>query len=63
MQETEATAEVFITAFNAMPRAARDYFLTYLARDRELMEDLMDIALIEERRDEPSRPLSEILGE
>lgn len=62
MQATEATAEVFLTAFQALSQDARDIFLSHLAKDRELMEDLMDIALIEERRSEPSVPVVDVLG-
>ncbi|MCB1325691.1 MAG: hypothetical protein H7A21_13800 [Spirochaetales bacterium] len=63
MGEAEATAEVFITAFKALPQESRDRFLAYLAQDPELLEDLMDLAVIEQRRSEPSRPLREVLGD
>jgi hypothetical protein len=59
--ESDATATVFITALKALPEAARNQFYAELARDPALMEDLVDIALIEARRDEPARPLTEVL--
>jgi hypothetical protein len=34
-----------------------------LLQDREFIEDLMDIALIEQWRSEPARPLEEYLAE
>ena len=63
MTSTQATAQVFLTAFKAMPEAERDAFLVLLTEDEELREDLLDLALVAERRDEPSRPLSEFLAE
>jgi len=63
MSEAEATAEVLYTAFKALPRAERDALLVRLARDKALAEDFLDLALIEERRDEPSRPFRDYLAE
>lgn len=34
-----------------------------MLQDREFVEDLLDIALIGQRRSEPSRPLEEYLAE
>ncbi len=57
------TAHVFLTAFKAMPKAERDEFLAMLIADESVREDLIDLALIAERQDEPSRPFSEFLAE
>jgi hypothetical protein len=38
-------------------------FIQHIIRDEDLRRDLMDLALIEERRDEPGRPLCEYLAE
>jgi len=59
----EATAEVFLTAFKSLSKKEKDIFLTKLAEDKELFEDLMDIAAIEYRRNEPSRSFDEFLKE
>lgn len=63
MTETEAAAEAFYSAFKALPKEERDAVLVRLARDRAVAQDLLDLALIEERRDEPSRPFREYLAE
>ena len=34
-----------------------------LLKDREFMEDLADIAILEHRKQEPSRPLEDYLAE
>ncbi len=62
MTETEAIAEVFWTAFRALPKKEREAVVERLLRDKEFMEDLIDIAIIEQRQKEPSRPLDEYLA-
>ena len=62
MTKVQATAEVFWTAFRAMSAQERNSFLERLISDKRLREDLLDAALIEERRQEPRRPLEEILA-
>jgi hypothetical protein len=63
MTETEATAEVFLTALKALPKGERDAVLLRIAHDKEFARDLRDLALIADRRREPSRPFSEYLAE
>lgn len=61
MTKVEATAEVFWTAFNVLPREDKQAVIRRILQDEHLRRDLMDLALIEERRNEPSRPLREHL--
>ncbi|MEW5871315.1 MAG: hypothetical protein AB1894_18730 [Chloroflexota bacterium] len=63
MNETVATADVFWAAFKALPKMEQQAVLRRLLKDEHLRHDLMDLALIEERRDEPARPLQSILGD
>jgi len=56
MTSTQATAEVFMTALQALPKKQRDAVLARIADDKELGEDLLDLALISGRRKEASRP-------
>ncbi|MBM4387074.1 MAG: hypothetical protein FJ088_05005, partial [Deltaproteobacteria bacterium] len=51
-----ATAEVFLTAFNAMSRKENDIFLSKILKDKRLREDLIDMAIAESRAKEHSRP-------
>ncbi len=57
-----ATADVFITALKALPKAERDAVLVRIARDKAFARDILDLALIAERRREPSRPFREYLS-
>lgn len=58
-----ATAEVFLTAFLALPKAEQQAFIAKLLTQDEFIEDLLDIVTIEQRRSEPSRSLDDYLAD
>lgn len=62
MTVTQATAAVFLTAFRALSKKEKNAIIEKLLNDKEFMEDLIDIAIIEQRRKEPSRSLDEYLS-
>ncbi len=61
MMHTEATAEVFWTAFKALSRKEQDAVVARLAQDKTLREDLIDIAIGYERLGGTTYPLEEVL--
>jgi hypothetical protein len=66
MTVQQATAEVFLTAFKALPRREQEDILGRIARDRRLrrvLEDISDRLVIEEERGKPSRPLRDYIAE
>ena len=63
MTNVEATSEVFLTAFRALPKKAREAVVEKMLGDKEFMEDLLDTVIIEQRRKEPSRDLDEYLAD
>jgi hypothetical protein len=63
MTNAEATSEVFLTAFRALPKKAREAVVEKMLSDKEFMEDLLDTVIIEQRRKEPSRDLDEYLAD
>jgi len=63
MTKAEAMSEVFFTAFRALPKKERAAVIEKLLRDKEFVEDLIDIAILDKRRREPSRSLDEYLAE
>jgi len=63
MSMKEAKAEVFWIAFKGLPKKERHSVIERLLKDAEFMEDLIDIAILEQRREEPSRPLEDYLAE
>jgi hypothetical protein len=62
MTRTQATAEIFLTAFYTLSKPDQTTVVERLLEDQEFGEDLMDIAILEQRRQEPSRPLTEYLA-
>ncbi len=63
MNVIKAKADVFWMAFKGLPKKERQSVIERLLTDKEFMEDLIDIATIELRREEPSRPLENYLAE
>jgi len=61
--KVEALADVFLTALRSLPKSGRDRVLLGLVRDKALRRNLMDLAVIEERKAEPSRPFRDYLQE
>ncbi len=63
MATKAVTAEAFWMAFQALSGSEQKAVVERLLENKDFREDLRDIALIEERRGEPSRPLREYLAE
>ena len=63
MSATQAKAEVFWMAFRGLPKKEKQSVIERLLKDKEFMEDLIDIAILRQRREEPSRPLADYLAE
>ncbi len=63
MTKSEATAEVFVMVFKALSKRERDAVVMRLIEDKNFREDLLDIALSQERLNEPTRPLKNALNE
>ena len=61
MSATEATAEIFVTAFKALKRKEREAVLQKLVADADLADDLADSLALEARRNQPRTPLREVL--
>ena len=52
MTAKQATAQVFLTAFRALPRAEQSAFLFTIIRDRIFREDIIDLAIAAKRGSE-----------
>ena len=63
MTVSQATAEVFLTALRALPEEERQAVLTRIAEDEQWREDLKDLAVFSQRRNESDRPFREFLEE
>jgi len=58
----EATAEVYWTAFRALPKKDRQAVLARFVREREFREDIVDLVLLEERKDRTGSGAGFLLG-
>jgi hypothetical protein len=56
MTKTQATGEVFWTAFQALRPGEKQAVLERLLKDKKLRRDLQDLAIIASRKNEPARP-------
>lgn len=63
MSAIQAKAEVFWMAFKGLTKKEKKFVIERLLKDKEFLEDLLDMAIIERRRKEPSRPLEDYLNE
>ncbi|MEW6657891.1 MAG: hypothetical protein AB1424_04470 [Thermodesulfobacteriota bacterium] len=59
----EAQAEVFWLAFKGLPKKEQQAIVQKLLQDHEFVEDLLDIAIIEQRQLEPSRSLEKYVAD
>lgn len=59
----QATVEVFLKAFQGLSRQEQTAFLDHLFHHRRYREDLLDLAILEARRHESSRPLRDYLAD
>ena len=58
MKTSQATAEVFYTAFKALDDTEREAFIEKIVSDPRFKEDLIDIALIEGAKKVKGRSVS-----
>jgi phytoene/squalene synthetase len=62
MTTVEATARVFWLAFKALPKKERAAVVEKLLHDKDFAKDVIDSAILERRRKEPSRSLDAYLA-
>jgi hypothetical protein len=61
MKAEGMTAEAFWTAFRTLSKKEQDVFLGKMLKDKRLREDLIDIAIAEERSGDKTRSFRTIL--
>jgi hypothetical protein len=63
MRAVESRVEIYLMALQSLSKTEREAVIARLLEDPELREVILDLALIQQRRDEPSRPFREYLAE
>ena len=59
----ESRAEVYLMAIQSLSKAEKDIVIARLLEDPEFREDILDLAIMQQRQKEPSRPFREYLAE
>lgn len=62
MNTAQLKAEIYLMALESLSKAEKKAVITRLLEDDSLREDILDIALIQQRQGEPSRPFREYLA-
>ena len=62
MKAVESRAEVYLMAIQSLSKAEKEAVIARLLEDPQLREDILDLAVIQQRRGEPSRPFTEYLA-
>ncbi len=65
MNATQSKAEVYVMALSSLSKTEREAVISRLLQDQSLrteVEDILDSALIRQRKKEPSRPFREYLA-
>jgi len=63
MKAVESRAEVYLIALQSLSKSEREAVIARLLEDPKLRENILDLALIQQRQGEPSRPFQEYLSE
>lgn len=61
MTSKQATAEIFMTAFRALPPEEQNTFLITIVKDSHFREDIIDLAIATKRSLEKTKPLRSFL--
>lgn len=63
MNVVESRAEVYLMALQSLSKTEREAVIARLLEDTKLREDILGLALVQQRQGELSRPFREYLGE
>ncbi len=63
MKAVESRVEVYLMALRSLSKTEREAVIARLLEDTGLREDILDLALIRQRQEEPARPFREYLTE
>jgi hypothetical protein len=63
VKTAQSRAEIYLMALESLSKAEKKAVITRLLEDDSLREDILDLALIQQRQGESSRPFGEYLVE
>ena len=62
MKAVESRAEIYLMALQSLSKAEKEAVIAHLLEDPQLREDILDLAVIQQRQGEPSRPFMDYLA-
>jgi hypothetical protein len=62
MNTAQSKAEIYLMALESLSKADKKAVIARLLEDESLREDILDIALIQQRQGDPGRPFREYLA-
>jgi len=62
MKAAESRAEIYLMALQSLSKAEKEAVIARLLEDPQLREDILDLAVIQQRQGEPSRPFRDYLA-
>ena len=62
MKAVESRAEIYLMALQSLSKAEKEAIIAHLLEDPQLREDILDLAVIQQRQGEPSRPFMDYLA-
>jgi len=62
VKATQSKAEIYLMALESLSKAEKKAVISRLLEDESLREDILDIVLMQQRQEEPSRPFREYLA-
>ncbi len=63
MKTAQSRAEIYLMALQSLSKMEKKAVITRLLEDDSLREDILDLALIQQRQGESSRPFRDYLAE
>ena len=63
MKTAESRAEIYLMALQSLSKVEKRVVIARLLEDDRLREDILDLALIQKRQGESSRPFHDYLAE
>ena len=63
MKAAQSRAEVYLMALESLSKNEKKAVITRLLEDESLREDILDLALIQQRQGESGRPFRDYLAE
>ena len=63
MNANDSVADVFLTALKSLPKDQKDAVIAKITADKEFNQDIQDLMVFEQRKEEPVRPFRDYLAQ